>query len=65
MKLGVFAVLFSKMSLEKTLDYVKSVGVEAWRSAAAVTWATRTAKRPNCCKTRRRVRLQKAVESRG
>ena len=29
MKLGVFAVLFSKMSLEKTLDYVKSVGVEA------------------------------------
>ncbi len=29
MKLGVFAVLFSQMSLEKTLDYVKSVGVEA------------------------------------
>jgi sugar phosphate isomerase/epimerase len=29
MKLGVFAVLFSKMSLEKTLDYIKSVGVEA------------------------------------
>jgi sugar phosphate isomerase/epimerase len=29
MKLGVFAVLFSQMSLEKTLDYIKSVGVEA------------------------------------
>jgi sugar phosphate isomerase/epimerase len=29
MKLGVFAVLFSQMSLEKALDYIKSVGVEA------------------------------------
>ncbi|HUX49537.1 MAG TPA: sugar phosphate isomerase/epimerase [Spirochaetia bacterium] len=66
MKLGVFAALFRDKSLEETLDYIASVGVQAVEIAAGGYVGNAHCKPAELLKDEKKVQeFRKAIESRG